>query len=481
MIGDLSEPLTGAPPAREGLPDFTPAQRKLLIGTGICFVFMIVEIIGGAMAHSLAIMTDAAHMLSDVAGFCVSLMALFLAKRKADGKFTYGYGRAEVVGAFISILVIWMMTGVLVYEAICRLIVPEVVDGRTMFIVSVIGLLMNGVLMFVLGHHHDHGHGGHGHGHGHGHAHGPPPKRTAGGHGHGHVHGHGGGGVGGGDDHGHADDAHEDCCEHGHEHGHDHGHAEHAHAEHAHVDRHHSEGWPTILRAHAHEEKPDEGHGHGHGGHGDRAHGHGHGGHGDHDDVEAAASHGSRGNSGGKGSSGAGGMVLHAAMLHVIGDVLQSVGVLVAAAAIWAFSDRWPDSNGISYWYRFDPVCTLGFSVLVLSTTVGTIKQATRTLMAGTPEDIDPDGLRRQFMQIPSVVDVHCLHVWAITPDKRLMTAHLSVDAGAGADAGAVDVGEKYMNVLRQAQEVAEKNDVGHTCFQLEDPHTYDKECEECF
>ena len=168
-------------------------------------------------------------------------------------------------------------------------------------------------------------------------------------------------------------------------------------------------------------------------------------------------------------------------MLHVIGDVLQSVGVLLAAAVIWALSDRWPDSNGISYWYRFDPVCTLGFSVLVLWTTVGTIKQATRTLMAGTPEDIDPDGLRRQFMQIPSVVDVQCLHVWAITPDKRLMTAHLSVDAGAGADAGAVDAGENYMNVLRQAQEVAEQNDVGHTCFQLEDPHTYDKECEECF
>lgn len=75
MAGELREPLTGAKSAKQ--PNhikISAAQRKLFIGTGLCFLFMLTEVIGGAMAHSLAIMTDAAHMLSDVAGFFVSIL-----------------------------------------------------------------------------------------------------------------------------------------------------------------------------------------------------------------------------------------------------------------------------------------------------------------------------------------------------------------------------------------------------------------------
>ena len=67
---------------------------------------------------------------------------------------------------------------------------------------------------------------------------------------------------------------------------------------------------------------------------------------------------------------------MSAALAHVIGDILQSLGVCVAAALIWAFSDRWPDGNGVSYWYRADPVCTFLFSLLVLWSSVGTVKEA---------------------------------------------------------------------------------------------------------
>ena len=113
-------PTARKPPEHEN----AVAKRKLLIGAGLCFLFMLFEIIGGFMAHSLAVMTDAAHMLSDVAGFIVSVLALLLSSRAADAKYSFGYHRAEVLGALASILVVWLMTGCLIYEAIQRLITP---------------------------------------------------------------------------------------------------------------------------------------------------------------------------------------------------------------------------------------------------------------------------------------------------------------------------------------------------------------------
>ena len=152
-----AQPLVGGPPAED---ETALAKRKLLIGAGLCTAFMLAEIIGGFLAGSLAVMTDAAHMLSDVAGFLVSVLALFLSSRTADAQYTFGYHRSEVIGALASITVVWVMTALLLFEAVQRLITPEIVDGPIMFAVSVLGVVMNIVLMQVLGH--DHGHGGHG-------------------------------------------------------------------------------------------------------------------------------------------------------------------------------------------------------------------------------------------------------------------------------------------------------------------------------
>jgi len=154
------------------------AQRKLLVGTGLCFAFMLAEIIGGLMANSLAVMTDAAHMLSDVAGFLVSVIALMLSSRQANAEYSFGFHRAEVLGAVASIFVIWLMTGILVWEAVLRLITPDIVEGKVMFIVSVIGILMNLILMRVFGHNHSHGGASCDHGHSHGHAHEKPAKSS---------------------------------------------------------------------------------------------------------------------------------------------------------------------------------------------------------------------------------------------------------------------------------------------------------------
>ena len=93
-------------------------------------------------------------------------------------------------------------------------------------------------------------------------------------------------------------------------------------------------------------------------------------------------------------------------MVHVIGDIVQSVGVCVAATLIWAFSDRWLDASGVSYWYRVDPVCTYLFSLLVLYSSYGTMSEAVHLLMAGVPSDVNISEVRSRLKAIPSVVGV---------------------------------------------------------------------------
>ena len=90
----------------------------------ICVFFITVEVVGGYIANSIAIMTDAAHLLSDLLGFQISIVALFLGQRPASMSLTYGYHRAEVVGALCSVILIWGLTIWLLYEAIKRMIVP---------------------------------------------------------------------------------------------------------------------------------------------------------------------------------------------------------------------------------------------------------------------------------------------------------------------------------------------------------------------
>ena len=81
---------------------------------------MSVEIVGGYLANSIAIMSDAAHLLSDVIGIGFSIVGLIIATRNATGKYSWGYHRAEVFGALLSIFSIWIITVALVIEAIRR-------------------------------------------------------------------------------------------------------------------------------------------------------------------------------------------------------------------------------------------------------------------------------------------------------------------------------------------------------------------------
>ncbi|KAK6122522.1 hypothetical protein DH2020_043727 [Rehmannia glutinosa] len=98
------------------------SMKKLLIAVALCIIFMSVEVAGGIKANSLAILTDAAHLLSDVASFAISLFSLWAAGWEATPRQSYGFFRIEILGALVSIQLIWLLTGILVYEAIIRLV-----------------------------------------------------------------------------------------------------------------------------------------------------------------------------------------------------------------------------------------------------------------------------------------------------------------------------------------------------------------------
>lgn len=90
----------------------------------IAFVFMLIEVVGGVIANSLALISDALHLFTDVGALSLSLFVLKIAHLPSTPKMSYGYHRAEILGALASALSLWALCGVLIYEAINRLIAP---------------------------------------------------------------------------------------------------------------------------------------------------------------------------------------------------------------------------------------------------------------------------------------------------------------------------------------------------------------------
>ncbi|XP_033640650.1 zinc transporter 2-like isoform X1 [Asterias rubens] len=126
-------------------------RRRLLIAATLCFVVMIAEITGGYIAGSLAVMTDAAHMMTDFVSFVVALLAICLARKKPSKKLTHGWYRAEIIGALFSVLLIWVLTGVLIFLGIKRSMSEHLeIDADIMIITASIALGVNIILGLVL-------------------------------------------------------------------------------------------------------------------------------------------------------------------------------------------------------------------------------------------------------------------------------------------------------------------------------------------
>jgi cobalt-zinc-cadmium efflux system protein len=126
------------------------APKALSRALWITVLFMIVELVGGYLANSLALMSDAAHMLTDVGAMLLSLFVYWVTRRPTTPRMSFGYHRAEILGALASGLAIWVLAGMLIYEAVTRLGAPPAVQGPTVLGIAVFGLLANLLSMRIL-------------------------------------------------------------------------------------------------------------------------------------------------------------------------------------------------------------------------------------------------------------------------------------------------------------------------------------------
>lgn len=118
-------------------------ERVVLTGFVLTFGFMIVEIIGGVISGSLALIADAGHMFTDAAALALAWAGFRFGRRKGDDKRTFGYMRFEILAGFINALTLILLIGWIVYEAIQRLITPGPVLAGPMLVVAILGLIVN--------------------------------------------------------------------------------------------------------------------------------------------------------------------------------------------------------------------------------------------------------------------------------------------------------------------------------------------------
>ena len=312
--------------------------KKLVTATILCTIFMFVEFILGYWAGSSAVMTDATHLLSDLASFILSIFAVWISDKPPTKKMSFGFHRAEVLGAVASVFMIWFLTGILVYVAIIKIISNDFqIDADMMIIIAGSGVAVNIIMGIILSENffgcsdsnQSHGHS---HGLGHGHSHGL---------GHGHSHGH----------------SHEN-------------------------------------------------------------------------------------------------MNVRAALIHVFGDLLQSVGVLIAAYII-----KYAPSAKI-----VDPICTFIFSILIVFTTFNIMKDAVLVLMEGFPSGFDYNSIKKSLESIDGVKTSHSLHIWSLTLNKNALAVHLAIGNHSDVE-----------RILRSAERLIRKEyHIDQTTIQVEiyDPST---------
>lgn len=130
----------------------TSSQGILLISLALTFGFAFVEIGAGIYANSLALISDAGHMVTDAASLLLAILAQYIAKRPPSAKHSFGFGRAEALAAFVNgiamvLLVLWIG-----YEAITRFYTPHAVGGETVTYVALIGLVVNIIVAYTLSH-----------------------------------------------------------------------------------------------------------------------------------------------------------------------------------------------------------------------------------------------------------------------------------------------------------------------------------------
>ncbi|MEU6624111.1 cation diffusion facilitator family transporter [Streptomyces litmocidini] len=125
-------------------------KNRLRIALGITLSVMVIEIVGGLVADSLALIADAAHMATDAVGLAMALLAIHFANRPPSGNRTFGYARAEILAALANCLLLLVVGGYVLYEAVQRFIEPAETKGGLAIAFAVIGLVANVISLSLL-------------------------------------------------------------------------------------------------------------------------------------------------------------------------------------------------------------------------------------------------------------------------------------------------------------------------------------------
>lgn len=125
-------------------------MRRVLFALCLTGTFMLVEVAGGILSGSLALLADAGHMLTDTMALALAAVAFKVSKRPADARLSYGYQRFQILAAFVNGLSLLLIVGWILLEAVERLLAPEVVAGPTMLLVATAGLVVNIVAFIIL-------------------------------------------------------------------------------------------------------------------------------------------------------------------------------------------------------------------------------------------------------------------------------------------------------------------------------------------
>ena len=272
-------------------------NRAFAVGIGLNLAFVIVEAAYGWKVGSLALLADAGHNLSDVAGLVLAWIAALAAGRLPDQRHTYGWQRASILAAFANAVLLLVAMGSLLWEAGHRLHVPAPTDGVTVMVVAAIGVLVNGATaaLFLSG------------------------------------------------------------------------------------------------------SKSD--------------------------------------------------MNIRGAFLHMAGDALVSLGV-VASGALYLRTG----------WAWLDPVTSMAVALVIIAATWGLFRGSLHLLFDGVPESVALADVAAQLRALPGVVDVHDLHVWAMSTSDIALTAHLVMPAGHPGDA--------FLERIRQ--ELHDRFHITHPTIQIE-------------
>lgn len=262
--------------------------------------FLIAEVIGGLITGSLALLSDAAHMLTDVTALIISLVAIYVAKRPADKSRTYGYYRFEILAAAFNAALLFGVAFFILYEAYQRLKNPPEIYSMGMLVIALLGLVINIIAMKLL-------------------------------------------------------------------------------------------------------------------------------------------SHGKEGS-----------LNLRSAYLEVWSDMISSLGVIIAAIVIYYTHITWVDS-----------LVAVLIGLWVLPRTWILLKEAINILLEGVPEGVDIKNIETAILSVTGIIEIHDLHIWAITNDKISLTAHLVTN---GEDEEAIRTA--VQNIL------SSQFDITHTTLQTEKEKT---------